>query len=140
MEIFLKLEENTSALEIFPGSSTFKIFEWTLRFRSTFKYATSDFTGISKASSKIFKSRQSCIWTINSNYIYGFIFVLSRRFRRFSWKRRIGSRRCIGFLEKNFTDACSERVDWYVHIYRLYKIKLNRLEIALNFCSSTRIG
>ena len=36
----LKLEERTSTLEIFPGTSisTLEIFECTLRFRSTFKY------------------------------------------------------------------------------------------------------
>ena len=70
-----------STLEIFPSTSTWKYFLvlvlWKIRFRSTFKYATSDFTGISESSSikkaRLFKSSwtrncrqspQSCIWTI----------------------------------------------------------------------------
>ena len=43
--------QSTSTLEIFPGVSTLEIFECALRFRSSFKYATSDFTGISESSS-----------------------------------------------------------------------------------------
>ena len=41
------MEESTSTLKIFPLC----IFECILIIRSTFKYATSDFTGISKSSS-----------------------------------------------------------------------------------------
>ena len=48
LEIFLG---TTSTLETFPGTTkTLEIFECTLRFRSKFKYATSDFTSISKSS------------------------------------------------------------------------------------------
>ena len=45
----LKQEESCSTLEINPGTSTLEIFECALRFRSTFKYATSDFTSISQS-------------------------------------------------------------------------------------------
>ena len=51
----LKLEESTGTLEIFLSTNTLEIFRGQvlskMRFRSTFKYATSDFTGISKPSS-----------------------------------------------------------------------------------------
>ena len=43
---YFKTGESTCTLEIFPSTST-----WKMRFRSTFKYATSDFTGISKTTS-----------------------------------------------------------------------------------------
>ena len=42
----LKLEESTSTFELFPGTSTLEN-----EIKSTFKYATSDFTDISKSSS-----------------------------------------------------------------------------------------
>ena len=51
----LKREESTSTFEIFPSTSTWKYFQvlvlWKMMFRSTLKYATSDFTGISKSTS-----------------------------------------------------------------------------------------
>ena len=51
----LKLEESNGTFQMFQSTSILKYFLiqvlWKMRFRNTFKYATSDFTVISKSSS-----------------------------------------------------------------------------------------
>ena len=60
----LKLEESTITMEICPVTSILELFECAMRFRSTFKYATADLTGISKSSSikkaRLFESKLLC--------------------------------------------------------------------------------
>ena len=68
-ESTLKLKKGTGTLEMFPGPSTLKTFECMLRFRSTFKYAASDFTSASKVLSLVFElshpSDAFCVGTQN---------------------------------------------------------------------------